>query len=161
MPASPTPCSTPTRTASCVPAPVEEPAEVESVDEAAAAGETEATDAERDDSVDDAATAAGRPEPRAAHVHRSVEVPAAKAYAFRLVVTRKLYDHGTLVQQAPPRRARLAVAAVPRLHPADFDAPRRRVRRTGSRSVSHGRDRSSPRRSPTPACPRGVAAIAA
>ncbi len=50
-------------------------------------------------------------------------MPAAKAHTYRLVVTRKLYDQGTAVQQAD-HLAPLATAsgAVPvRLHPAELE----------------------------------------
>ncbi|HET8930497.1 MAG TPA: molybdopterin-dependent oxidoreductase, partial [Acidimicrobiales bacterium] len=51
-----------------------------------------------------------------------LQIPAPDAYAFRLVVTRKLYDQGTIVQQSP-HLAPLATppAEIPaRLNPADI-----------------------------------------
>lgn len=46
--------------------------------------------------------------------------PALDPYSYRLVATRKLYDHGTLVRSSPAL-AGLAEGAVLRLHPSDFD----------------------------------------
>jgi anaerobic selenocysteine-containing dehydrogenase len=64
-------------------------------------------------------------------------VPALDAYSHRLVVTRKLYDHGTLVAHSPA----ISVLAQPRtieLNPADLDrlgvASGDRVKVTSSRA---------------------------
>jgi NADH-quinone oxidoreductase subunit G len=65
-----------------------------------------------------------------------IEPPSPDAYSLRLVVTRKLYDRGTLVRSSPSL-ADLAETAVLRLHPHDFDrlgvAPGDDVRITSSR----------------------------
>jgi NADH-quinone oxidoreductase subunit G len=49
-----------------------------------------------------------------------IEPPSVAAYSLRLVVTRKLYDRGTLVRSSPSI-AELAEPATLRLHPQDFD----------------------------------------
>jgi len=51
----------------------------------------------------------------------SVAAPLRDAYAHRLVVTRKLYDHGTLVQHSPAIAALAAPSSPLRLNPADLD----------------------------------------
>jgi NADH-quinone oxidoreductase subunit G len=51
----------------------------------------------------------------------TVAAPVRDAYAHRLVVTRKLYDHGTLVQHAPAIAALAASSSPLRLNPADLD----------------------------------------
>ncbi|HET9608432.1 MAG TPA: NADH-quinone oxidoreductase subunit NuoG [Acidimicrobiales bacterium] len=65
-----------------------------------------------------------------------IEPPSPDAYSLRLVVTRKLYDRGTLVRSSPSL-ADLAETAILRLHPHDFDrlgvAPGDDVRITSSR----------------------------
>jgi NADH-quinone oxidoreductase subunit G len=49
-----------------------------------------------------------------------IDPPSVDAYSLRLVVTRKLYDRGTLVRSSPSL-AELAEPATLRLHPQDFD----------------------------------------
>ena len=49
-----------------------------------------------------------------------IDPPLLDAYSLRLVVTRKLYDRGTLVRSSPSL-ADLAEPATLRLHPQDFD----------------------------------------
>ncbi len=49
-----------------------------------------------------------------------IEPPSVDAYSLRLVVTRKLYDRGTLVRSSPSLTD-LAETATLRLHPQDFD----------------------------------------
>jgi len=49
-----------------------------------------------------------------------IEPPSVDAYSLRLVVTRKLYDRGTLVRSSPSLTD-LAEPATLRLHPQDFD----------------------------------------
>jgi len=49
-----------------------------------------------------------------------IDPPSVDAYSLRLVVTRKLYDRGTLVRSSPSL-AELADPATLRLHPHDFD----------------------------------------
>ena len=49
-----------------------------------------------------------------------IEPPSVDAYSLRLVVTRKLYDRGTLVRSSPSL-AELAEQATLRMHPQDFD----------------------------------------
>ena len=50
----------------------------------------------------------------------AVQPPALDSYSLRLVVTRKLYDEGTLVQQASSL-AGLAPGTILRVNPYDFD----------------------------------------
>jgi NADH-quinone oxidoreductase subunit G len=87
---------------------------------------------------------------------RVIDPPLLDAYSLRLVVRRKLYDRGTLVQHSPSL-AGLAERATLRLHPQDFDrlgiVPGDDVRVTSSRghvTVAAG---------PDPAVPRGVAVL--
>jgi NADH-quinone oxidoreductase subunit G len=103
---------------------------VASADDAPEAQTSEAADASAADG--DATEPAAESEPAAAARTTTVpaielppepgiQIPTLDAYSFRLVVTRKMYDQGTLVQQAP-HLAPLATAAgqVPvRLNPAD------------------------------------------
>jgi NADH-quinone oxidoreductase subunit G len=49
-----------------------------------------------------------------------IDPPSVDAYSLRLVVTRKLYDRGTLVRSSPSL-AELAEPATLHLHPSDFD----------------------------------------
>jgi NADH-quinone oxidoreductase subunit G len=67
---------------------------------------------------------------------RVIDPPLLDAYSLRLVVRRKLYDRGTLVQHSPSL-AGLAERATLRLHPQDFDrlgiVPGDDVRVTSSR----------------------------
>ena len=49
-----------------------------------------------------------------------IDPPSVDAYSLRLVVTRKLYDRGTLVRSSPSL-AELADPATLHLHPSDFD----------------------------------------
>ncbi|HEX5366921.1 MAG TPA: NADH-quinone oxidoreductase subunit NuoG [Acidimicrobiales bacterium] len=49
-----------------------------------------------------------------------IDPPSVDAYSLRLVVTRKLYDRGTLVRSSPSL-ADLAEPAILHLHPQDFD----------------------------------------
>ncbi|HEX8803850.1 MAG TPA: molybdopterin dinucleotide binding domain-containing protein, partial [Acidimicrobiales bacterium] len=87
-----------------------------------------------------------------------VEPPTLDAYSLRLVVTRKLYDRGTLVRNSPSL-ADLAPEGALRLNPHDFDqlglAPGDRVRVTSSRGHI-----TCPAR-PDPGVPRGCAALQA
>ncbi len=98
-------------------------------EDAADGGEDAADDGE-DAAEDDAADAEPtknppqltEPEPVGLPDAPVLEMPKPDAYALRLVVSRKMYDQGTIVQQAP-HLAPLAVApgAVPaRLHPAEL-----------------------------------------
>jgi NADH-quinone oxidoreductase subunit G len=84
------------------------------------------------------------------------EVPAMDSYSLRLVVSRRLYDGGTLVQHAPSL-AGLARPATLGLHPADLShfglAPGTTVKLTapaGSMTAEVGTD---------PMVPRGVASV--
>jgi NADH-quinone oxidoreductase subunit G len=87
---------------------------------------------------------------------RVIEPPLLDAYSLRLVVRRKLYDRGTLVQQSPSL-AGLAERATLRLHPQDFDrlgiVPGDDVRVTSSRGHVTVAARSDP------TVPRGVAVL--
>ena len=84
-----------------------------------------------------------------------IEPPSVDAYSLRLVVTRKLYDRGTLVRSSPSL-AELAEPATLRLHPQDFD--RLGVGR-GRRRARHlqPRQRDACPRCPTRGVPRGIA----
>jgi NADH-quinone oxidoreductase subunit G len=87
---------------------------------------------------------------------RVIDPPLLDAYSLRLVVRRKLYDRGTLVQHSPSL-AGLAERATLRLHPQDFDrlgiVPGDDVRVTSSRGHVTVAAR------PDPAVPRGVAVL--
>jgi predicted molibdopterin-dependent oxidoreductase YjgC len=121
-------------------------------------GETE------DETVDEPAaeSVAGATDPAAGIVGvslpdwRVIDPPLLDAYSLRLVVRRKLYDRGTLVQHSPSL-AGLAERATLRLHPQDFDrlgiVPGDDVRLTSSRGHVTVAAR------PDPAVPRGVAVL--
>jgi NADH-quinone oxidoreductase subunit G len=87
---------------------------------------------------------------------RVIDPPLLDAYSLRLVVSRKLYDWGTLVRQSPSL-AGLAERATLRLHPQDFDrlgiVPGDDVRVTSSRGHVTVATR------PDAAVPRGVAVL--
>jgi NADH-quinone oxidoreductase subunit G len=87
---------------------------------------------------------------------RVIEPPLLDAYSLRLVVRRKLYDRGTLVQHSPSL-AGLAERATLRLHPQDFDrlgiVPGDDVRVTSSRG------HVTVAAQPDPAVARGVAVL--
>jgi len=87
---------------------------------------------------------------------RVIDPPLLDAYSLRLVVRRKLYDRGTLVQQSPSL-AGLAERATLRLHPQDFDrlgiVPGDDVRITSSRG------HVTVAAQPDPAVARGVAVL--
>ena len=87
---------------------------------------------------------------------RVIDPPLLDAYSLRLVVRRKLYDRGTLVQQSPSLAA-LAERARLRLHPQDFDrlgiVPGDDVRITSSRG------HVTVAAQPDPAVARGVAVL--
>jgi len=90
--------------------------------EVAAAAEAEAAAGSIDGAITEATPArllppeTGVPLP----VWTIIEPPSVDAYSLRLVVTRKLYDRGTLVANSPSL-AELAEPATLRLHPQDFD----------------------------------------
>ncbi|HET6950338.1 MAG TPA: NADH-quinone oxidoreductase subunit NuoG [Acidimicrobiales bacterium] len=91
------------------------------------AGDTEAADTEAADTdAPSDAAAAAEPGPEAPPVGVPLPVwtiidpPSLDAYSLRLVVTRKLYDRGTLVRSSPSL-AELAEPAMLRLNPHDFD----------------------------------------
>jgi NADH-quinone oxidoreductase subunit G len=87
---------------------------------------------------------------------RVIDPPLLDAYSLRLVVRRKLYDRGTLVQHSPSLAA-LAERATLRLHPQDFDrlgiVPGDDVRVTSSRG------HVTVAAQPDPAVARGVAVL--
>jgi NADH-quinone oxidoreductase subunit G len=87
---------------------------------------------------------------------RVIDPPLLDAYSLRLVVRRKLYDRGTLVQHSPSL-AGLAERATLRLHPQDFDrlgiVPGDDVRVTSSRGHVTVAAR------PDPAVARGVTVL--
>lgn len=86
----------------------------------------------------------------------AIAAPPIDSYGFRLVATRKLYDHGTLVQSAPAL-APLAPGSTVSLNPWEFDrlgvaAGGRAVVRTAKASVNVTVQSD-------PGVPRGVAAM--
>ena len=88
-----------------------------------------------------------------------IQIPALDAYSFRLVVTRKMYDQGTLVQQAP-HLAPLATPAgeVPvRLNPADV--ARLGVEDGAKVKVTSARGQVTASVATDPGVPRGIAAF--
>src|SRR5690606_31838130 len=99
----------------------------------------------------------GAPDPWVPVPGRTViSPPSLDAYSLRLVVSRSLYDRGTLVRNSPSL-AELGGPATLRLNPADFDrlgvAAGDEVRVTSSRGHI-----TVPVR-PDPGVPRGVAAL--
>jgi predicted molibdopterin-dependent oxidoreductase YjgC len=106
--------------------PVVAQSEAPEIHAAAAQGEThsatnEATVEETTvDEVDDDAPAARPPVLRHTPVVTSHDVPAVDAYSLRLVATHKLYDDGTLTQQAPSL-APLAGGTAIHVNPTDLD----------------------------------------
>ena len=83
-----------------------------------------------------------------------IEPPSVDAYSLRLVVTRKLYDRGTLVC-ASPSLAELAEPATLRLHPQDFD--RLGVASGDDVRVTSNRGNVSVPTVADPGVPRGIA----
>src|SRR5204863_8088060 len=83
--------------------------------------------------------------------------PAADAYSLRLVVSRSLYDDGTLVQRSPSL-ARLASAPALRVNPSDLD--RLGVTSGGSVRVTSSRTSLELPVAADPAVPRGGARLA-
>jgi NADH-quinone oxidoreductase subunit G len=121
----------------------EEAAATEAEGEATAAADAAAEEgapAEGDAAVPDEPLAAPTPALVAYEPAPAGATPPVDAYSFRLVATRKLYDHGTIVQAAPAL-AGLAPGTVVRLHPADaerlgVDAGDRLVLRSARSSVT-------------------------
>ncbi|HET6665331.1 MAG TPA: NADH-quinone oxidoreductase subunit NuoG, partial [Acidimicrobiales bacterium] len=87
---------------------------------------------------------------------RVIEPPLLDAYSLRLVVSRKLYDRGTLVQQSPSL-ADLAERATLRLHPQDFD--RLGIVSGDDVRVTSSRGHVTVSTRPDAAVPRGVAVL--
>jgi NADH-quinone oxidoreductase subunit G len=87
---------------------------------------------------------------------RVIDPPLLDAYSLRLVVTRKLYDRGTLVQHSPSL-AGLAEPATLRLNPQDFD--RLGIVSGDDVRVTSSRGHVTVATRPDPAVPRGVAAL--
>ncbi len=83
-----------------------------------------------------------------------IEPPSVDAYSLRLVVTRKLYDRGTLVANSPSL-TELAEHATLRLHPYDFD--RLGVAAGDDVRVTSNRGNVSVPTVPHPGVPRGIA----
>jgi anaerobic selenocysteine-containing dehydrogenase len=83
-----------------------------------------------------------------------IDPPSVDAYSLRLVVTRKLYDRGTLVSSSPSL-AELAEPATLHLHPQDFDrlgvAPGDDVR------ITSGKGNVTVPTVPDAGVPRGIA----
>jgi NADH-quinone oxidoreductase subunit G len=87
---------------------------------------------------------------------RVIDPPLLDSYSLRLVVTRKLYDRGTLVQHSPSL-AGLAERATLRLNPLDFD--RLGIVSGDDVRVTSSRGHVTVATGPDPAVPRGVAAL--
>jgi NADH-quinone oxidoreductase subunit G len=87
---------------------------------------------------------------------RVIEPPLLDAYSLRLVVRRKLYDRGTLVQHSPSL-ADLAERATLRLHPQDFD--RLGIVSGDDVRVTSSRGHVTVATRPEVAVPRGVAVL--
>jgi NADH-quinone oxidoreductase subunit G len=83
-----------------------------------------------------------------------IDPPSVDAYSLRLVVTRKLYDRGTLVRSSPSL-AELAEPATLRLHPQDFD--RLGVAAGDDVRITSNRGHVSVPTLPDPGVPRGIA----
>ena len=83
-----------------------------------------------------------------------IDPPSVDAYSLRLVVTRKLYDRGTLVRNSPSL-AELAEPATLRLHPQDFD--RLGVAAGDDVRITSNRGHVSVPTLPDPGVPRGIA----
>jgi predicted molibdopterin-dependent oxidoreductase YjgC len=123
-------------------------------------GETPGEPAEESGDTEPAAGTEERPEAPDPAIPvpdwRVIDPPLLDAYSLRLVVRRKLYDRGTLVQHSPSL-AGLAEPAALRLNPHDFDrlgiVPGDDVRVTSSRGHVTVAAR------PAPAVPRGVAVL--
>jgi predicted molibdopterin-dependent oxidoreductase YjgC len=87
---------------------------------------------------------------------RVIDPPLLDAYSLRLVVSRKLYDWGTLVQHSPSL-AGLAERAALRLHPQDFD--RLGIVSGDDVRVASSRGHVTVATRPDAAVPRGVAVL--
>ncbi|HET6832889.1 MAG TPA: NADH-quinone oxidoreductase subunit NuoG [Acidimicrobiales bacterium] len=87
---------------------------------------------------------------------RVIDPPLLDAYSLRLVVRRKLYDRGTLVQHAPSL-AGLAERATLRLNPQDFD--RLGIVSGDDVRVTSSRGHVTVATRPDAAVPRGVAVL--
>jgi len=87
----------------------------------------------------------------------TIEIPAADAYSLRLVVSRKLYDAGTLVQRSPSL-APLAAAGPLRVNPTDLE--RLGVAAGGEVRVTAKRTSLNLAVVGDPGVPRGVAQLA-
>jgi NADH-quinone oxidoreductase subunit G len=85
-----------------------------------------------------------------------IDPPLLDAYSLRLVVTRKLYDRGTLVRSLPSL-ADLAEPAMLRLHPHDFD--RLGVGVGDDVRVTSNRGNITIPTQPDPGVPRGIALV--
>ncbi len=85
-----------------------------------------------------------------------IDPPSVDAYSLRLVVTRRLYDRGTLVA-ASPSLAELAEPATLRLHPHDFD--RLGVGAGDHVRITSNRGNVSVPTVPDPGVPRGIAHV--
>jgi NADH-quinone oxidoreductase subunit G len=140
----------------------------EGADETGEAGDTAATadeaEADAEGTAADATEGTERepagPQPPALGVPLPVwtiiDPPSLDAYSLRLVVTRKLYDRGTLVRSSPSL-ADLAEPATLRLSPHDFD--RLGVAAGDDVRVTSNRGNVTVPTVPDPGVPRGIAHI--
>jgi NADH-quinone oxidoreductase subunit G len=116
-----------------------------------------ATDAEAP--ADAVAEPSGPPQPAVGvplPVWTIIDPPLLDAYSLRLVVSRKLYDRGTLVRSSPSL-ADLAEPATLRLNPSDFD--RLGVAVGDDVRVTSNRGNVTVPTVPEPGVPRGIALI--
>ena len=128
--------------------------------EAAAGAEGRAAseaDSEADEADGQADPGPATPEPGVPlPVWTIIDPPSVDAYSLRLVVTRKLYDRGTLVRSSPAL-ADLAEPATLRLNPHDFD--QLGVATGDDVRVTSNRGNVTVPSVPDPAVPRGIAHI--
>ena len=121
---------------------------------AGAEGKTEADAAEASEAGDEGE--AGPETGVQLPVWTIIDPPLLDAYSLRLVVTRKLYDRGTLVRSSPSL-ADLAEPAALRLHPHDFD--RLGVGVGDDVRVTSNRGNITIPTGPDPGVPRGIALV--
>ncbi len=123
--------------------------------ETAAGATTSGDETDDTDDTDDTAQDQGGPRPGVPlPVWTVIDPPSLDAYSLRLVVTRKLYDRGTLVRSSPSL-ADLAETAALRLNPHDFD--QLGVAAGDDVRVSSNRGNVTVPTIPEPGVPRGIA----
>jgi NADH-quinone oxidoreductase subunit G len=98
----------------------DETAEGEDVAESDQSDEVAGSDESEDDDTLPAPAPLAMPTPAGFTAPTPFHAPPRDAYSLRLVATRKLYDHGTLVQKSPSL-AHLAAADTVRMNPAELE----------------------------------------